>query len=94
MDVLGRAVRDPYSAAWVVLVIWSSTPIPSGGIATGWLNAFQSDISNFVNTFLVARIVTTVAAYFVLRAILDTASGGHPLPSILAAMFLLGTQAT
>ena len=71
-----------------------STPLPSGGIATAWLNSFQNDVSSFVNTFLIARIVTTVAAYFVLRAILDTASGGHPLPSVLAAMFLLGTQAT
>jgi hypothetical protein len=30
----------------------------------------------------------------VLRAILDTAEGGHPIPSILAALFLLGIQAT
>lgn len=71
-----------------------SAPLPPGGIAAGWLNSFQNDITNFVSTFLIARIVPTVAAYFVLRAILDTASGGHPLPSILAAMFLLGTQAT
>jgi hypothetical protein len=39
-------------------------------------------------------MVTTLAAYFVLQAILDAASGGHPLPSILAATFLLGTQTT
>jgi Helix-turn-helix domain len=38
--------------------------------------------------------VPTLAAFFVLRAILDAASGQHPLPSILAAMFLLGTQTT
>ena len=71
-----------------------ATPIPSGGIGTGWLSSFQSDVSNFVTNFVVGRMVTTLAAYFVLRAILDTASGGHPLPSVLAAMFLLGTQAT
>jgi len=71
-----------------------ATPIPSGGIGTAWLSSFQSDVSNFVTTFIAGRIVTTLAAYFVLRAILDTASGGHPLPSILAAMFLLGVQAT
>jgi hypothetical protein len=29
-----------------------------------------------------------------LRAILDTIQGGHPLPSILAAMFLLAVQTT
>jgi len=71
-----------------------ATPIPSGGIGTVWLSSFQSDVSNFVTTFIAGRIVTTLAAYFVLRAILDAASGGHPLPSILAAMFLLGVQAT
>ena len=68
--------------------------VPAGGIGTAWLSSFQSDVSSFVTTFIAGRMVTTLAAYFVLRAILDTASGGQPLPSILAAMFLLGTQAT
>ncbi len=71
-----------------------AAPVPAGGINTSWLNSFESDVSNFVSNFVVGRLVTTLAAYFVLRSILDTASGGHPLPSILAAMFLLGTQAT
>jgi hypothetical protein len=83
----------------VPLLAWFSsfgvaTPVPSGGIGTSWLSSFQSDVSNFVTNFVVGRMVTTLAAFFVLRAIMDTASGGHPLPSILAAMFLLGTQAT
>ena len=47
-----------------------------------------------MTNFILARLVPTGAAYFVLCAILDTASGGHPLPSILAAMFLLGSQTT
>jgi len=68
--------------------------VPAGGIGTSWLGSFQADVSSFVTNFIVSRIATTVAAYFVLRAILDTASGGHPLPSVLAAMFLLGVQAT
>lgn len=83
----------------VPLVGWFSSlgvaaPLPSGGIGSSWLASFQSDVSGFVTYFVVGRMVTTLAAYFVLRAILDTASGGHPLPSVLAAMFLLGTQAT
>jgi hypothetical protein len=83
----------------VPLVGWFSsfgvaTPLPASGIGAGWLNSFWSDVSNFVTTFVVARLVTTLAAYFVLRAILDTASGGHPLPSVIVAMFLLGTQTT
>lgn len=71
-----------------------ATPLPPGGIGSSWLGSFQSDVSSFVTNFILGRIVTTLAAFFVLRAILDSASGGHPLPSILAAMFLLGTQAT
>jgi len=69
-------------------------PLPSGGIATGWLGNFVSDVSQFVSDFVVARLVPTLAAFFVLRAVLDAASGQHPLPSILAAMFLLGAQTT
>jgi len=71
-----------------------AVPVSAGGIGTSWLNSFQSDVSNFVSNLVVGRLATTLAAYFVLRSILDTASGGHPLPSILAAMFLLGIQAT
>ena len=69
-------------------------PLPGGGISTGWLENVQSDVAVFVTNFIVGRLVPTCAAYFVLRAILATASGGHPLPSILAAMFLLGSETT
>jgi hypothetical protein len=69
-------------------------PLPGGGIGSSWLSAFESDASNFVTNFVAGRLVTTLAAFLVLRAILDTASGGHPLPSILAAMFLLAVQTT
>jgi hypothetical protein len=74
-----------------------AVPLPSGGpgvIATGWLANFQVDVSQFVTNFVVQRMVPTLAAFFVLRAILDASSGQYPLPSILAAMFLLGTETT
>ena len=72
-----------------------AVPLPShGGIATGWLANFQADVAQFVTNFVVQRMVPTLAAFFVLRAVLDAASGQSPLPSILAAMFLLGTQTT
>src|SRR5436305_11600162 len=66
------------------LLTWFSSfgialPLPSGGIGTPWLASVQSDIASFVTKFLVGRIVPTLAAFFVLRAILDTASGDHPL---------------
>ena len=69
-------------------------PLANGGIGTGWLASFQSDVTSFVTSFVIGRLVPTLAAFFVLRAILDAASGGHPLPSVITAMFLLGVQTT
>jgi hypothetical protein len=68
--------------------------LPAGGIGTGWMANLQSDLANFMSNFVVTRLATSLAAFFVLRAILDTIQGGHPLPSILAAMFLLAVQTT
>jgi len=71
-----------------------STSLTAGGITTPWLANIQTDVATFVSNFVVGRMVPTLAAFLVLRAILDTASGEHPLPSIITAMFLLGIQAT
>jgi len=71
-----------------------TTPLPSGGIATGWIGSLVADISNFITGFVVQRLVPTLAAFFVLRAVLDGASGQQPLASILTAMFLLGVETT
>jgi len=81
------------------LLSWFSSfgvrvPLSGGGIASSWLSTFQSSVGSFVTNFVVGRLATTLAAYFVLRAILDSAAGGQPLPSILTAMFLLGIQTT
>src|SRR3989442_15162770 len=81
------------------LLSWFSSfgvgvPLPGGGINSSWLASLQTDVANFVTNFVVGRLATTLAAYFVLRAILDTAAGGHPLPSVLTAMLLLGIQTT
>ena len=71
-----------------------SVPLAGGGIASSWLSTFQASVGSFVTNFAVGRLATTLAAYFVLRAILDSAAGENPLPSILTAMFLLGVQTT
>ena len=81
------------------LLIWFSSfgvavPPAGGGISTSWLAALESDITNFVNNFILGKLVTTLAAYLVLRAILDAASGELFLPSLIAALFLLGAQTT
>lgn len=69
-----------------------AAPLPAGGISTPWLQSFSSDMSTFVNSFVMGKLVTVLAAYMVLRAIIDAAQGQSPLLAILAAMFLLGAQ--
>jgi hypothetical protein len=69
-------------------------PIPGGGIGTGWMANLQTDLTNFVQNFVVTRLATSLAAFYVLRAILETLEGGHPVPSVISAMFLLAVQAT
>src|SRR5215471_16488376 len=72
-----------------------SVPI-SGGGGTAVLNAVQTSVTNFVNSFVVGVFAPVMAAWLVLRAVIDVAEGRSPLFSILGAMFLLsiGTTST
>jgi hypothetical protein len=81
------------------LLLWFSffgLPVPSspGAIGTNWLAGIHSDVSAFVSSFIVARLTIVLAAYFVIRAVIDAAHGGHPLASVLTAMFLLAIPTT
>lgn len=69
--------------------------LPSNlSISTPWLQAILTDLNIFVTNFLVGKLTTAFAAFFVLNALLDLIQGGNPLPSILGAMFLLAIQTT
>jgi hypothetical protein len=81
------------------LLLWFNffglpTPVASGAIGTSWLSGIQVDVSTFVNDFLIDRVTVVLAAFFVLRALLDAAHGGTPLASVLTAMFLLAIPTT
>jgi hypothetical protein len=69
-------------------------PVGGGAIGTAWLATLQTSVTTFVSDFVVGRLTLTLAAFFVLRAVLDTVQGSHPLPSILTAMFLLAIPTT
>jgi hypothetical protein len=74
------------------LLLWFNffglpVPVASGAIGTSWLNGIHVDVSTFVNDFLIGRVTIVLAAFFVLRALLDAVHGGSPLASILTAMF-------
>jgi hypothetical protein len=79
------------------LLSWFSgfgVSVPISGTAV--LNDVQTSITNFVNSFVVGVFAPVMAAWLVLRAVIDVAEGHSPLWSILGAMFLLsiGTTST
>jgi hypothetical protein len=81
------------------LLSWFSSfgvgvPVAGGGISAQWLASLQADLTNFINSFVLGKLVTTLAAYCVLRAILDAAAGEPFLGSVIAALFMLGAQTT
>lgn len=81
------------------LLLWFSffgvpATTANGNVGTSWIAAIRDDVTTFINDFVIGRVAVTLAAYFVVRAILDATQGNHPLPSILTAMFLLAIPAT
>ena len=42
-----------------------------GAIGTSWLAGIRNDVSTFVTSFIVSRLTIVLAAYFVIRAVLD-----------------------
>jgi hypothetical protein len=68
--------------------------LPSGSVSTVWLQAIENGFTYFIQDLVLARLVPTLAAFFVLRIVLDLAEGMNPLRSIIAAMFLLSVAAT
>jgi hypothetical protein len=67
---------------------------PGAAIGNSWLSGITTGLTTFVNDFVVARLAPVLAAFFVTRAVLDTASGTGPVPSLLSAMFLLAISST
>jgi len=67
---------------------------PQGAGGGGWVGTMQSSFKSFVSSFIVARLVPVTAAFFVLKAALDTAQGHSPLGSIVAAIFMLSVSGT
>jgi hypothetical protein len=70
-----------------------NVPQQSAG-ASGWIGSLETSFTNFVQGFLVARLVPVAAAWFTLKAALDTAEGHSPLGSIIAAIFMLSVSST
>jgi hypothetical protein len=81
------------------LLLWFGffgLPVPAttGAVGTSWLASLQTSVSTFIGDFIIDRLTIVLAAFFVVRAVLDATHGGHPLPSVLTAMFLLAIPTT
>lgn len=64
------------------------------GVSNSWLRALETSLASFISNVVVARLVPVVAAFFVLKAVLDATQGLSPLGSIIAAIFLLSLSGT
>jgi hypothetical protein len=69
-------------------------PPQSGGAGGGWVSAMETSFKNFVSGFVVSHLIPVVASFCVLKAALDVAQGQSPLPSVIAAIFMLSVSTT
>jgi len=69
-------------------------PAQGGSIGSPWVMSLETSFNSFVSGVVVARLVPVLAAFFVLKAVLDAAQGQSPLASVVTAIFLLGTSST
>jgi hypothetical protein len=69
-------------------------PPQGGSIGSPWVMSLETAFNNFVSGVVVTHLVPVLAAFFVLKAVLDAAQGQNPLASVVTAIFLLGTSST
>lgn len=69
-------------------------PPQGGSIGSPWVMSVETSFNNFVSGVVVTRLVPVLAAFFVLKAVLDAAQGQSPLASVVTAIFLLGASST
>lgn len=64
-------------------------PTQAAGISGPWLLSLETSVKSFVADVVVGRLVPILAAFFILKAVLDAAQSRSPLGSVISAMFLL-----
>ena len=69
-------------------------PPQSAATSSSWVTSMETTFNSFVSGVLLARLVPVLAAFFILKAVVDGAQGHSPLSSILAAMFMLSVSST
>jgi hypothetical protein len=69
-------------------------PPQAGAVSSPWVASMETTMTNFISQVVVAKLVPVLAAFFVLKAVLDGAQGHNPLGSVIAAIFMLSISGT
>jgi hypothetical protein len=69
-------------------------PPQGAGVSGAWLGAMETSFTSFVSDVVVGKLVPILAAFLVLKAVLDSAQGHSPVGSVVAALFLLTITGT
>jgi hypothetical protein len=69
-------------------------PPQGGNISSPWVAGVETSFNSFVTNVVVAKLAPLLAAFCVLKAMLDGAEGHSPLGSIIAAIFVLSASGT
>lgn len=79
----------PQLLAWFAGQGITMPPQAAGQVASPWLAGMETSFKSFVTDMLLGKLAPVLAAWFVLKAVLDAAHGDSPLGSVLTAIFLL-----
>lgn len=66
-----------------------TVPPQGSGISGSWLRGMETSFTSFISDVVMSKLVPVLAAFFVLKAALDTAQSASPLGSVVGAIFLL-----
>jgi hypothetical protein len=69
-------------------------PPQSAATSSSWVTSMETTFNSFVSGVLLTRLVPVLAAFFILKAVVDGAQGHSPLSSIIAAIFMLSVSST
>jgi hypothetical protein len=90
-----------WAIVWVTLpamLFWAAQfgiPVPeTQQINTPFLSSLYTGVQTFVQQFLINVFAPVMAAWLVLRSVIDISEGRSPLYSILGALFLLTIPST
>jgi hypothetical protein len=68
-------------------------PPTATSASQAYLAPLQTMVQNFTNNYLVKVLIPVVGAALVLKALLDSAEGNSPMPSLVSALLVLSTNA-